>query len=153
MRSRQLVTLATASSGIATSILLEGRTEHSRFKITFNLDKISTCNVSKQSLLETLLRVARLIVWNEAPMLSKHIVEVFDRMLCDINESYLLFGGKFVVFSNNFCQVLLLVCRGTREQQIDASLLSSYMRPTLTKIRLAKNMLARLDPNCSQFLH
>lgn len=52
-------------------------------------------------------------------MLSEHAVEAFDRMLLDINESDLLFSTKVVVFGCDFCQVLHIVCRGTREQHVD----------------------------------
>lgn len=60
-----------------------------------------------------------MIIWDEAPMLSEHAVEAFDRMLLDINESDLLFSTKVVVFGCDFCQVLHIVCRGTREQHVD----------------------------------
>ncbi|XP_042988839.1 uncharacterized protein LOC122316384 [Carya illinoinensis] len=47
IRSKNMIALATASSGVAASILPGGRTAHSRFKIPLNADKSSTCNVSK----------------------------------------------------------------------------------------------------------
>lgn len=75
-----------------------------------------------------------------------------DRMLRDINECDLLFGRKIVRFSEDFCHVLLVECRGIREQQINASLVSFYMWPALTKLSLTENMCARLDPNFSNIL-
>lgn len=48
-------------------------------------------------------------------MSSKHTIEAFDRMLHDNNEYNLLFGEKIVVFDRDFCQVLPVVRRGTRE--------------------------------------
>ncbi|KAG6682590.1 hypothetical protein I3842_13G150700 [Carya illinoinensis] len=62
IRSRKLVALATASSGVAASILPEGRTAHSRFKIPLDTDEHSICCVSKQSVIAKLLSVARLII-------------------------------------------------------------------------------------------
>ncbi|XP_042941237.1 uncharacterized protein LOC122275954 [Carya illinoinensis] len=47
IRSKNMIVLATASFGVAASILPGGRTTHSRFKIPLNADKSSTCNVSK----------------------------------------------------------------------------------------------------------
>lgn len=64
-----------------------------------------------------------MVVWDETPMLSRYAVEAFDRMLWNINESDLLFDSKVIVFGRDFHQVLLVVRRGTREQQIDASLI------------------------------
>jgi hypothetical protein len=55
IRSKHFVTLATASSRVAASILPGGRTTHSRFKIPLDVEKNMTCRVSKQSELAKLL--------------------------------------------------------------------------------------------------
>ncbi|XP_062100814.1 uncharacterized protein LOC133806740 [Humulus lupulus] len=47
LRSRNLVALATASSGVAASILPGGRTTHSRFKLPLGTSKMNTYYVSK----------------------------------------------------------------------------------------------------------
>ncbi|XP_042963997.1 uncharacterized protein LOC122297994 [Carya illinoinensis] len=152
IRSRHLIALATASSGIAASILPGGRTTHSQFKIPLDNNKNSICSVSKQSGLTKLLQITKLIIWDEDPMSRKEAIEVLDRMLKDVNDSELSFGGKVVIFGGDFCQILPVVPKGTRQQQIDASLVSSYLWPTLTKIRLTENMRARLDPDFSNYI-
>ncbi|XP_042962415.1 uncharacterized protein LOC122296677 [Carya illinoinensis] len=110
IRSRHLIALATASSGVAASIL------------------------------------------PGAPMSKKEAIEALDRMLKDVNDSELSFGGKVVIFGGDFRQILPVVPKGTRQQQIDASLVSSYLWPTLKKIRLTENMRARLDPDFSNYI-
>ncbi|KAG6706177.1 hypothetical protein I3842_07G211900 [Carya illinoinensis] len=110
------------------------------------------CCVSKQSALAKLLRVARLIIWDEAPMSRKQHVEALDKMLRDINDSELTFGGKVVVFGGDFRQVLPVVRKGTRQEHVDASLVSSYLWPTLIKFHLTENMRARLDPAFSEYV-
>ncbi|XP_035544174.1 uncharacterized protein LOC118347928 [Juglans regia] len=152
VRSRNLIALATASSGVAASILPGGRTAHSRFKIPLDLDKNSTCCVSKQSALAKLLRLAKLIIWDEAPMSRKECMQALDKMLRDITDSRLPFGGKIIVFGGDFRQVLPVIRKGTRQEEVNASLASSYLWSTLTKIRLSENMRARFDPNFSNYL-
>ncbi|KAG2705438.1 hypothetical protein I3760_05G053100 [Carya illinoinensis] len=152
VRSRKLVALATASSGVAASILPGGRTAHSRFKIPLDTDEHSICCVSKQSAIAKLLRVARLIIWDEAPMSRKQHIQALDKMLRDINDSDLTFGGKVVVFGGDFRQVLPVVRKGTRQEHVDASLVSSYLWPTLIKFHLTENMRARLDPVFSEYV-
>ncbi|XP_042970258.1 uncharacterized protein LOC122302876 [Carya illinoinensis] len=152
VRSRKLVTLATASSGVAASILPGGRTAHSRFKIPLDTDEHNMCCVNKQSAIAKLLRVAKLIIWDEAPMSRKQHIEVLDKMLRDINDSELTFGGKVVVFCGDFHQVLPVVHKRTRQEHVDASLVSSYLWPTLIKFHLTKNMRARLDPVFSEYV-
>ncbi|KAF5466120.1 hypothetical protein F2P56_016075 [Juglans regia] len=152
VRSRNLIALATASSGVAASILPGGRTAHSRFKIPLDLDKNSTCCVSKQGALAKLLRLAKLIIWDEAPMSRKECMQALDKMLRDITDSRLPFGGKIIVFGGDFRQVLPVIRKGTRQEEVNASLASSYLWSTLTKIRLSENMRARFDPNFSNYL-
>ncbi|KAG6649191.1 hypothetical protein CIPAW_07G195500 [Carya illinoinensis] len=152
IRSKNMIELAIASSGVAASILPGGRTAHSRFKIPLNADKSSICNVSKQENLAKLLRLAKLIIWDEAPMSTKHSIEALDKMLQDINDTDLPFGGKVIVFGGDFRQVLPVIRNSTKEQQIDSSLDSSYLWSILKKIKLTKNMRARLDPDFSHYL-
>ncbi|XP_042964622.1 uncharacterized protein LOC122298841 [Carya illinoinensis] len=152
VRSRKLVALATASSGVAASILPGGRTTHSHVKIPLDTDEHSMCYVSKQSVIAKLLRMARLIIWNEAPMSRKQHIEVLDKMLRDINDSELTFSEKVVVFGGDFRQVLPVVHKGTRQEHVDASLVSSYLWPTLIKFHLTENMRARLDPVFSEYV-
>ncbi|XP_041001096.1 uncharacterized protein LOC121246852 [Juglans microcarpa x Juglans regia] len=152
IRLKNMIALATVSSGVAASILPGRRTAHSRFKIPLNADKDSTCNVIKQGSLAKLLRLAKLIIWDEAPMSTKYSIEALDKMLRDINDIDLPFGGKVIVFGRDFRQVLPVIRKSTKEQQIDASLVSSYIWSILKKIKLTENMRARLDPNFSQYL-
>ncbi|KAL7246824.1 hypothetical protein ACSBR2_001852 [Camellia fascicularis] len=71
LRSKGLIVLATASTGIAASNLPGGHTAHSHFKIPLDADNYSGCNVSKQSSLAILIRKAKLIIWDEASMKNK----------------------------------------------------------------------------------
>ena len=48
--------------------MLSGRTSHSRFKMPINIDESNFNNISKQSGTTELLRKAKLITWDEAPM-------------------------------------------------------------------------------------
>ena len=122
VRSRGLIALATASSGATTNNLPGGRTAHSRFKIPINLNNNSVCNISKQSGLAQLLRMAKLIIWDEATMAKRQAIEAIDRTMQDITGVSLPFGGKIMVLGGDFRQVLPVVKRGTRAQIVDSSL-------------------------------
>ncbi|KAG7977529.1 hypothetical protein I3843_05G036100 [Carya illinoinensis] len=155
--SKHMIALATVSFGVAASILLGGRTTHSRFKIPLNIEKNSTCNVSKQGNLAKLLRLAKLIIWDEAPMCGKYSIEAVDavtvdKMLQDINDTNIPFGGKVIVFGGDFRQVLPVIRKSTKEEQIDASFARSHLWSSLTKIKLIENMRSRLDPDFCRYL-
>ncbi|XP_071920599.1 uncharacterized protein [Coffea arabica] len=68
VRSKGYLALATATLGIATSILPGGRTAYSRFKIPIDLLEGRACRVSKQSNLAAMIRESKLTIWDEAPM-------------------------------------------------------------------------------------
>ncbi|GJU97799.1 ATP-dependent DNA helicase PIF1-like protein [Tanacetum coccineum] len=114
VRSRGLIALATASSGVAVNNMIGGRTAHSRFKILINLTTNSICNIKKQSGLAKLLCQAKLIIWDEALMAKRQAVEAVDQTMQDITGVKLPFGGKIFVLGEDFRQVLLVVRRGTR---------------------------------------
>lgn len=71
VRSKGFIELTTTSSGVAASILPGGRTVHLRFKIRVNVDEKFSCNISKQSSLASLIRDAKLIVWDKVSMAKK----------------------------------------------------------------------------------
>uniref|UniRef100_A0A453R085 ATP-dependent DNA helicase n=1 Tax=Aegilops tauschii subsp. strangulata TaxID=200361 RepID=A0A453R085_AEGTS len=99
VRSMGLIAIATATSGIAASIMPGGRTAF-----------------TKQSGTAELLKQASLIIWDEVAMTKRQAVETLDRLLQDIMECSLPFGGKVVGFGGDFRQVLPVVTRGTRAQ-------------------------------------
>ncbi|GBG85431.1 hypothetical protein CBR_g40073 [Chara braunii] len=72
--------------------------------------------------LAELIRRADLIVWDEAPMSNKFHLEALDITLRDLCNSNLPFGGKVLLLSGDFRQVLPIVKHGSRAQQIDASI-------------------------------
>jgi ATP-dependent DNA helicase PIF1 len=87
LRSNKEIVLNVASSGIAALLLEGGRTAHSRFAIPINVVEESICSISVDSDLEELLRMAKLIIWDEAPMMNIHCFEAFDRKMRDIVSS------------------------------------------------------------------
>ena len=95
--------------GIAATLLDGGRTFHSRFKAPLQLTATSTCNVPVQSPLADLIRRAQLIVWDEAPMAHRHLLEALDRTLRDIMMDDQPFGGKVLVLGGDFRQILPVV--------------------------------------------
>ncbi|KAI3885503.1 hypothetical protein MKW92_027234, partial [Papaver armeniacum] len=60
--------IATATSGIAATMMPGGRTAHSRFKIPVPADSTSACDIPVDTDLADLIRKASLIIWDEATM-------------------------------------------------------------------------------------
>ncbi|GJS75313.1 G-type lectin S-receptor-like serine/threonine-protein kinase [Tanacetum coccineum] len=146
LRSKGEIVLNVASSGIAALLLSGGRTAHSRFAIPINIHEESFCSVNPNSDLAALIKKAKLIIWDEAPMIHKHCFEALDRTLRDIlrlsdpsNEEK-LFGGKVVVFGGDFRQILPVIPKGSRHDIVNASLNSSYLWDHCRVLKLTVNM-------------
>jgi hypothetical protein len=67
IRSEGKIAVATATSGVAASIMPGGRTAHSRFKIPLSIEEGVVCSFTKQSGTAKLLQVASLIIWEKHP--------------------------------------------------------------------------------------
>jgi hypothetical protein len=128
IRSQNKLAVATATSGVATSIMPGERTAHSRFKIPLTLDDKQGCGFTKQCGTAKLLQQASLIIWDEASMTKRQAVEALDYSMCDImGRKDLPFGGKTIVFGGDFRQVLPVVRKGSRAQIVGASLRKLYL--------------------------
>nr|GEV14038.1 hypothetical protein [Tanacetum cinerariifolium] len=127
VRSRGLIALATASSGVAANNMTGGRTAYLLFKIP-------------------------LIIWDEASMAKRQAVEAVDQTMQYITGVKLPFSGKIMVLGGDFRQVLVVVRRGTRAQIVDSSLRMSPLWSIIKRMRLTINMRARTDPWFSNFL-
>jgi hypothetical protein len=148
VRSTCDIVLSVASSGIIALLLEGGCIAHSSFKIPIaGLCGSSTCYVPLNNPQAALIRVACLIMWDEAPMAHNHLFEAVNRTLQHVMGVVnpilkdILFGSKVVVMGGDFRQLLPVVPRGTRGQIVDASLKRSAILWHSVKVRhLHENM-------------
>ena len=113
----------------------------------------SVCNIDAQSTLAKLISMAKLIVWDEAPMSHKFQLEALDRTLRDITDTNLPFGGKVIVLSGDFRQCLPVIPGATRAEIVDASLKRSYLWKFFKVMKLMENMRIKnsMDPELESF--
>ncbi|RCV33104.1 hypothetical protein SETIT_7G056000v2 [Setaria italica] len=103
LHSQNKLATTRATSGVVVSIMPSGRTAHSRFKVPFTLEDGGCCR--------------SLIIWDEASMAKRQVVEALDNSLRDImGRQDLSFGGKTIVFCGDFRQVLPDVWKGSKAQ-------------------------------------
>jgi hypothetical protein len=140
LRSQGKIVLCVASSGIAALLLKGGRTAHSRFKIPIPCHESSFCFIPKTSDLASLIRCTDLVIWDEAPMQHRHIMEAVDRSFKDVRGSDRPFGGLPIVFGGDFQQILPVILKGSRAQVVGASMKSSTLWQHITVLHLHQNM-------------
>ncbi|XP_024006634.1 uncharacterized protein LOC112083134 [Eutrema salsugineum] len=140
LHSQGKIVLNVASSGIAALLLEGGRTTHSRFGIPIVVNEYTFCNVSSGSHQAELIKAADLIIWDEAPMMSKHCFETLDRTMRDILKCDKVFGGKVVVLGGDFRQILPVIIGGNSSETILATVNSSHIWSDFKFLQLKTNM-------------
>ncbi|XP_010495527.1 PREDICTED: ATP-dependent DNA helicase PIF1-like [Camelina sativa] len=142
IRSRGMIVLNVASSGIASLLLEGGRTAHSRFAIPINVNDYTLCRIKPNSDLANLIKEASLIIWDETPMMSKYCFDSLDRSFADImgNIDNKVFTGKVVVFGGDFRQVLPVINGAGRAEIVMSALNASYLWDHCKVLKLTKNM-------------
>jgi hypothetical protein len=138
--------LAVSSSGITSSLLLGGRTAHSRFKIPIDLHDESTYNITQHMKVFKLVCKVDMIIWDEASMMHRRTFKTVDQTLCDLMQlddaqvTEKIFGGKTVVLGGNFRQILPIIPKGGREDIVSVSLNRSHLWQHVMILRLHINM-------------
>ncbi|KAK9150642.1 hypothetical protein Syun_008951 [Stephania yunnanensis] len=69
---------------MATLLIPSGKMAYSRFCIPLAINEYSTCNIKQMSDFVELIAKARLIIWDEAPMVHKHCFEALDKTWRDV---------------------------------------------------------------------
>src|SRR5436190_3196570 len=110
-RGNRRIALAVASSGIASILLHNGRTSHSRFRIPIDIQPESVCAISAQSALAELLRCTALIIWDEVLAQHRYCFEAVNRTLKDLRKNDAWFGGVPVVFAGEKNTTIQLTSR------------------------------------------
>ncbi|XP_058765892.1 uncharacterized protein LOC131639412 [Vicia villosa] len=150
LRSKHEICLTVATSGIASLLLPGGRTAHSKFKLPVPCVENSTCKINFNDPSAGLLREAKLIIWDEAPMAHKYCFETLDRTLKDVMSNYgnsdTIFGGKVVIFGGDFRQILPVVPGGSRSDIVHSTINASYIWHYVKVLNLTKNMRLSSGP-------
>ena len=152
LTSQNKTYIAAAWVGIASTLLDNGKTIHSTFKLPIPLLPNSTCRIPPNSNHAQHIRSASLIILDEASMISKTAFHCIDRCLQDICNNEVPFGGKTVLLGGDFRQTLPIPNRHIPEHVTNMCITSSHLWPIIHKLQLNINMRAQQDPQFAHFL-
>ena len=149
------IALATASSGIAATLLTGGRTLHSTFKVPLDLHAmdIPICSIKKGTALCKVIQECKATVVDEAPMTNRLAFEALDRTLKDLTGNSQPMGGMCMLLCGDFRQILPVVQGGTIGNIVDSCLKKSFLWEHVTVKHLHTNMRVHLcgDEAAGQF--
>ncbi|XP_058810470.1 ATP-dependent DNA helicase pif1-like [Phymastichus coffea] len=138
-----------AYTGIAATLLPNGKTVHKTFGLPVPMFHDSSSNIKIQSNEGKLLKNAKVFIWDEAPMAPRYVLEIANRTLQHIMNNDLPFGGKIMILGGDFRQLLPIQVNGTRSEILNLSLKNSHLWTFFSKFQLKTNM--RVLPNEIEF--
>ena len=114
LKLRNDTPIVSATSGVAAKLLIDGCTVHSNYGVPLVVLPESLCDLNPNTCRGKLVLDAKILIFDEVGMLDKAILEMIDKSLQTLCDCTLPFGGKTVVFSGDFRQILPVVKRGNR---------------------------------------
>ena len=148
------VALAMATTGIASNMLQLGRTFHSRLKAPLSPTEESTLQISAQSMLAKLIKMAQILLIDEASMLDRYQLEALDRTLRDLMcLPKQPFGGKALLLAGDFRQCLPVVPGASRAGIVSHCINQSHLWKHFKVLQLSENMRVKAsgDPVLEAF--
>jgi predicted ATPase len=114
VRMNNGIAIATASSGIAGTLLNMGTTVHNRFKLPIPVYEESIYRIPLNSANATIIQNASVIVLDEGSMLHYHNLDAIDKFLKQLMETDKIFGGKMFIICGDFRQMLPVIRYGSK---------------------------------------
>lgn len=106
--------IACASTGIASTLLLQGNTYHSSFKLFPPIMEGTVCQIKQNSMHAKNIINAKLILIDEITMATNIALDAIDKCCQDLIGNTIPFGGKTVLIGGDFRQCLPVVRRGSK---------------------------------------
>uniref|UniRef100_A0A8C5PXT8 ATP-dependent DNA helicase n=1 Tax=Leptobrachium leishanense TaxID=445787 RepID=A0A8C5PXT8_9ANUR len=150
-RGNKEVALAVASTGIGANLLEGGRTYHSQFKLPVPLLDTSTSSMRQSSNDATILRKAKIIIWDESTMAPSDALRCVDKLLQELMKNNKPFGGKTIILGGDFRQTLPVVAHGSRSAIVESSIKFNTLWDKFKIIKLQTNVRS-VDPEFSSWL-
>lgn len=131
--------IAMAYTGIASSLLMKGKTVHSLFRIPWTQQQQVSCAIEPNYSVYKSIKKASVLVWDQAAFCSMQIVEEVNGFLQNMMNTKQLFGGKVVVFGADFLESLPIVTGTPNESPESQSILFSGLYSHMQCFKLNDN--------------
>ncbi|XP_065323555.1 ATP-dependent DNA helicase pif1-like, partial [Gordionus sp. m RMFG-2023] len=145
IRAKNQIVLPFATTGISSILLKGGRTIHSGFKLPVPISETSISHMNLHSSLTLDIKNSKLIIIDEATMMTKHSLRCIGRLLKDIMKNSHPFSGKVILLGGDFRQTLPVVPKGSKVDIIESCIKSSYLWSHFKIIHLIDNMRISSD--------
>ncbi|XP_046452737.1 uncharacterized protein LOC124200510 [Daphnia pulex] len=132
--------IAVAPTGIASTLLIDGATYHSQFKIYPPITETTRSKIEEHHFLAKLIRDAALIIEDEATVMTNHALNAIKHVTEKMTKNNKPFGNKVLLLGEDFRQCLPVVKHGNRVKVVEATIKNCESWSTFRHIRLTENM-------------
>ena len=136
-----------ATTGQAATHFDRGRTIHSKTKVPIKLDAHSLCNFKPNSATAKLIKRADLMIFDEYTIGHKHLYETMDRSFRSLLENDEPYGGKVILHSGDWKQILPVIQGGSRAEIVQATLKASHLWVHVQLFPLTENVRIKNSKN------
>jgi hypothetical protein len=140
LRAAGRIVICVAASALAASLLEGGHTAHHALSIPIPANDGTYCALSVEE--RTMMFSADLIVWDEASLIHSDVADTVDRTLQDVMSDSRPFGGKSIVFTGDFKQLLPVVRKGRGDHH---TLQQCVWWPSVRHVSFGRNFRAAED--------
>jgi hypothetical protein len=148
-RGKEINIKAVSWTGISASLMCDGVTAHSAFKLPLKFNPQSVCNIKSGSKEANILKAVKIIIWDEITVTLGAALNCVDLLLQDLMGNELPFGGKVMIVAGDFRQCLPIISSHNPFSIINASVLNSRHWTKFVKCKLTINQ--RLDAGQQEF--
>nr|CAH0113273.1 unnamed protein product [Daphnia galeata] len=132
--------IAVASTGIASTLLIDGATYHSQFKIYPPLTEATRSRIEDGSYMAQLIRNAVLIISDEATMKTNHALDAINYVIQKVEHNIDPYANKVLLLGGDFRQCLPVIRHGNRVKVLEATIRNNTTWPLFRPLGLTQNM-------------
>jgi hypothetical protein len=147
LRAQGRIVVCVAASALAASLLEGGHTAHHTLHIPIPANDATYCSFTLAE--RFIIMQTDLFIWDEASMISQSVADTVDRSFQDIMNDTRPFGGKTIMFTGDFKQ-LLPVVRGGKGENVTIKRCSWW--PHVRRLQFCQNFRACQDPEFASML-
>ena len=98
--------MSVAFTGIAATLLINGKTSHNSFNLKLNITNDTPIKLKPLSKVYKCVKQTEFIIWDEVTMVSSSLMNYVDRFCREVTENDTPFGGKVILLGGDFRQCL-----------------------------------------------
>ena len=140
LRSMLKTVSSSAITGLASTLIVDGMTTHSTFKVPVPCYENSACAINSEAEYADYLRSVQCFIIDEVSTMTVEIFHAIDRLLRDLMSNDVPFGGKIVLLGGDFRQLLPVVKRGTPAEILERCIVRSPLWVHVKIFKFTHNM-------------